>query len=55
MFTFVIWVIGLAMLTGLAVCNIGIVAVAFKWHWTLGILCVAVSLFAWPILLAQIL
>ncbi len=54
MFTFVIWVIGLAILSGMAFWNIGIIAVAFSKHWTLGILCAAVSVIVWPILLAQI-
>jgi hypothetical protein len=54
MFTFVIWAIGLAILIGMVICNIGIIAVAFRKHWTLGVLCMAVSLLVWPILLAQI-
>jgi hypothetical protein len=54
MFTFVIWFIGLAILIGMAFCNIGIIAVAFSKHWTLGILCAAASLIVWPILLTQI-
>ena len=54
MFTFVIWSIGLAILIGMVMCNIGIIAAAFRKHWTLGILCMAVSLMVRPILLAQI-
>lgn len=54
MITFVIWLIGLGLLIGMALCNIGIVAVAFKKHWALGVLCAAASMLAWPVLLAQI-
>ena len=52
MFTFVIWVLGLAILTSMAAFNIWIIAVAFNLHRALGIPRAAVSSVVWPILLA---
>jgi len=54
MFTFVIWVIGLAILFGMASVNLGIIGAAFEAHWFWGLLCVAVSIVAWLILLIMI-
>jgi hypothetical protein len=54
MLSFTIWWIGLAILIGMAVGNAAVVAVAFRKHWTLGLLSLAASLIAWPILLAQV-
>ena len=52
--TFAMWLVGLGILICMALCNIGIIAVAFRKHWTWGLLCLAVSLIAWPVLLAQV-
>ena len=54
MLAFAIWLIGLGILIGMALCNIGIIAVAFRKHWTWGVLCLAASMIAWPVLLAQV-
>ena len=50
MFTFVIWAIGLAIMTGMAAVNLTIVAAAFGKHWFLGVLCVLASFLGWIIL-----
>jgi hypothetical protein len=51
--TFVIWLIGLAILIGMAMGNAAIVAVAFRRHWVLGLLTLGASLLVWRVLLAQ--
>lgn len=52
MFTFVIWVIGLAIMAWMALANFGIVIAAFTKHWSLGVLCILASIVGWSILLA---
>ena len=54
MFTFVIWVIGLAIMAGMAGINLQIVAAAFEKHWLLGILTIATSLIGWIVLLLMV-
>lgn len=54
MFTFVIWVIGLTIMAGMAAINLGIVAAAFGKHWFLGILCLLASIVGWLILFALV-
>jgi len=55
MFTFVIWAIGISIMTSMAWINMGIISIAFARHWFLGILCVLFSLVGWTILLTAIL
>lgn len=53
MLTFAIWGIGLAVLIVMAVGNAAIIAVAYRKHWILGFLSLAVSMILWPVLLGQ--
>jgi hypothetical protein len=55
MFTFVIWAIGISIMTSMAWLNMSIIATAFAKHWLLGILCLLFSLVGWTILLTAIL
>jgi hypothetical protein len=54
MFTFVIWVIGLTIMAGMAWVNLVITAAAFAKHWFLGILCILASLVGWLLLFSLI-
>ena len=54
MFTFVIWVIGLSIMAGMAWFNIAVIGAAFEAHWFLGILCILASLVGWIVLLALV-
>ena len=47
MFTFVIWVIGLAIIATLGIGNVLLVGAAFSKHWLAGILALGASIVTW--------
>ena len=47
MFSFVIWVIGLAIIATLGIGNVLLIGAAFSKHWLAGILTLGASIVAW--------
>ena len=47
MFTFVIWIVGLAIIATLGIGNVLLVGTAFSKHWLAGMLTLGASIIAW--------